>query len=76
MTGMRMAQTRGGKKSWRGWPGSTKGWVGGGWVSFVEKGVYGWRIVGCRGGGKGIWYHEEGPCRVVEKDCGGYDEHC
>ena len=25
ITGMRMAQTRGGKKSWRGWPGSTKG---------------------------------------------------
>lgn len=26
MTGMRMAQTRGGKRSWRGWPGSTKGY--------------------------------------------------
>ncbi len=26
------------------------------------------------GGGRG--YHEEGPCCVVEKDCGGYDEHC
>ena len=21
-------------------------------------------------------YHEESPCRVVEKDCGRYDEHC
>lgn len=37
------------------------------------------------GGGRGKWkgkgrrgegYHEEGPCCVVEKDCGGYDEHC
>ena len=28
MTGMRMAQTRGGKKSWRGWPWSTNGWWG------------------------------------------------
>jgi len=26
MTGMRMAQTRGGKKFWRGWSESTKGW--------------------------------------------------
>ncbi len=25
ITGIRIAQTRGGKKSWRGWPGSTKG---------------------------------------------------
>ena len=25
MTGMRIAQTRGGKRSWRGWPWSTKG---------------------------------------------------
>lgn len=25
-TGMRIAQTRGGKRSWSGWPGSTNGW--------------------------------------------------
>lgn len=25
MTGMRIAQTRGGNRSWRGWPGSTNG---------------------------------------------------
>jgi hypothetical protein len=29
MTGMRMAQTRGGKKSWSGWPLSTNGYCGG-----------------------------------------------
>jgi hypothetical protein len=26
MTGMRIAQTRGGKKWWRGWSSSTNGW--------------------------------------------------
>jgi hypothetical protein len=26
MTGIRIAQTRGGKKEWRGWSASTKGW--------------------------------------------------
>lgn len=30
MTGMRMAQTRGGKKPWRGWTASTKGYRFGG----------------------------------------------
>lgn len=27
MTGMRIAQTRGGKKWWRGWSSSTNGWT-------------------------------------------------
>ncbi len=57
MTGMRMAQTRGGKKSWRGWPGSTKGWVGraGGLVLWGRGFMGVWvREVGM-GGGRGKW---------------------
>lgn len=35
MTGIRTAQTRGGKKFWRGWSESTKGWEGGRCVSYA-----------------------------------------
>lgn len=61
-TGMRIAQTRGGKRSCRGWPGSTNGYMR---VSIdhlsgiIEEGGY----------------HEQSPCRVVEKDGGSGQEH-
>lgn len=28
-----------------------------------------------QGAGEGVRYHEDCPCGVIEKDCGGHDEH-
>ena len=55
MTGMRMAQTRGGKKSWRGCPWSTNGWRERGFVS-KERMVDGGK--GDGGGMERMEYHE------------------
>lgn len=30
---------------------------------------------GARGGGRRVRHHEDCPCGVIEKDCGGHDEH-
>lgn len=61
MTGMRTAQTRGGKTFWSGWSASTKGWL----VLATRRGSR-------RGRGH---YHEQGPEGVVEEDGRGSQEH-
>lgn len=73
ITGIRMAQTRGGKKFWRGWSESTKGCA---CVSGHEnaKSTCGRG----RGGGKSkkeLTYHEQSPEGVVEKDERGSHKH-
>lgn len=79
MTGMRIAQTRGGKKFWRGWSESTKGWqererretLAG--APLGERGSMG----GGQSGRRKRWYayHEQSPEGVVEKDNRGSQEH-
>jgi hypothetical protein len=64
ITGIRIAQTRGGKTFWRGWSESTKGcrW----------QGQHTWKLmrdVGCS-------HHEESPYRIIEKYRRGNNEHC
>lgn len=72
MTGMRTAQTRGGKKFWRGWSESTKG---------CDGCVLATHCCCCcccqkRGPFQGaIIYHEQGPEGVVEEDDRGGHEH-
>lgn len=65
ITGMRIAQTRGGKKFWRGWSESTKGFF---FVLLLVSAA----VVMKRGEvGKrerGEKYHHQGPDGVVEKD--------
>lgn len=79
MTGMRTAQTRGGKKFWRGWSESTKGWGWFGRVSYADPNY------SCPAPGRArevpfIWglgtaYHEQRPEGVVEEDDRGGHEH-
>ena len=62
MTGIRMAQTRGGKKSWRGWLVSTKGCA---ICQSLSPQAQRWSKT----------YHQQRPDRVVEKHDGGGHEH-
>lgn len=76
ITGMRIAQTRGGKRSCSGWPGSTKGY------NFQQICLALIRIWGRKERlsitkWQNHWTdHEEGPCCVVEENGGGDYEHC
>lgn len=67
MTGMRTAQTRGGKKFWRGWSESTKGWE----VVLVTR----WSNLSESSGVQLFIYHEQGPEGVVEEDDRGGHKH-
>lgn len=64
ITGIRMAQTRGGKRFWIGWSGSTNGFED--LVSTLET-----------SGNRSLFtYHEKRPDGVIKKDCRSYHEHC
>lgn len=79
MTGMRMAQTRGGKKFWRGWSESTKGCGQGGEYcvnELVPKILY---TMGERAASFFFYiyitYHEQSPEGVVKENNRGSHEH-
>lgn len=73
MTGIRIAQTRGGKKFWRGWSESTKGF--GAFVLAVACANRSKRGVERGRGWWGVTYHEQSPEGVVEKDKRGCHKH-
>lgn len=76
MTGKRMAQTRGGKRLWRGWSASTKGCTR---VVLVEAGGGTMRRRQGSGGStrdaRCTTYHSQRPDGVVDEDEGGGQKH-
>lgn len=61
-----------GKKSRRG---AVSGYEGGGEIRKHVAWVQQDYETGARGGGRRVRHHEDCPCGVIEKDCGGHDEH-
>ena len=61
ITGILIAHTRGGNRSWRGWPESTKGY----------------RLYQMLGRTRihGLTRHQQGPDRIVKESRSGYDQH-
>jgi hypothetical protein len=60
ITGILIAQTRGGKRSWRGWPGSTNGWL---LCQIVHS-----RMTLTA-------HHQQSPDSIVEEDRSSYNKH-